>query len=134
MLPAAAKYNAAAPTQRKQKAAVRQTSADQYLYADGESVSVALLLHALHACQFTLNSWVCEQIHTYPIFAHWHVPLLTQHELTATEPQPVLHCSGQCRSGTSDAAVIQQTQPNAIICTASRAVAGEAAYHTVVQP
>ena len=35
LLPAAAKFNAAAPSQREQKASVKQAPAEQHLYVDG---------------------------------------------------------------------------------------------------
>ena len=88
-----------------------------------------LLSIAFLTCyQFTLHLWVFEQMHIYPISAHQHVLLLTQYWLTVTESATVLHCSGRRRSGASDATIIQQTQSHAIVCTASRAAAGEAAY------
>lgn len=41
--------------------------------------SVALLLDPLHACQFRLHMWVCEQVCIYPILAHRHALLLTEY-------------------------------------------------------
>lgn len=73
LLPAAAKYNAAAPAQQK-KASIKHAPVDQHLYADGKAALLDGSCTAFEACKcllFAKHIWVCEHSHLYRVFADY---------------------------------------------------------------
>lgn len=98
LLPAAAKYNAAAPAQEKQKASIVHDLVDQHLYADGKAALLygsCIAWKPVDACRSPITSGfvskaICISLLTTSI--NWSFPDLQL--LTATDSQPVLNCSG----------------------------------------